>query len=167
MPDLTVLPSGKLLSEAGEFDCAIGRSGLTADKKEGDWATPIGEFVLRRLYWRPDKLSEPATGLPKSALQPDDGWCDDPAHEHYNQYVKLPHEGSHENLWRPDDDLYDLVIPLGYNDESAVPGKGSAIFLHVARPEMTPTAGCVALKKSDLLKILPGLDSKSKIIISS
>lgn len=166
MADIVVSADGKLHFEGEQFDCVIGKNGLSEDKKEGDWATPVGEFVLRSLYWRPDKFdTEPKSGLPKQALAEDDGWCDDTEHSHYNQHIKLPHPGSYENLWRPDDDLYDLIIPVGYNDQVAEPGKGSAIFIHIARPEMTPTAGCVALAKEDLLKILPGLDDSSKIVI--
>ena len=165
MSDIIVLANGKLSCTAGEFHCVLGKNGLTDDKKEGDWATPIGEFALRQLFWRPDKLDEPDSKLPKQALTTEDGWCDDPSHEHYNQYIKLPHDGSHENLWRPDDDLYDLIIPIGYNDDPAIPGKGSAIFIHVARQEMTPTAGYIALRKEDLLHILPSLSTESKIRI--
>jgi L,D-peptidoglycan transpeptidase YkuD (ErfK/YbiS/YcfS/YnhG family) len=131
--------------------CALGRTGVTAaaDKREGDLASPIGVWPIRRLLYRPDKAPAPATALPAQAIAPDDGWCDDPGEPDYNQPIKLPHRGSFERLWR-EDDLYDLVVVLGYNDDPATPRKGSAIFLHIARPGYAPTEGCVALAREDV-----------------
>jgi len=105
------------------------------------------------VLFRADKLSLPQTNLPVSAIAAHDGWCDDPAHLNYNQQVTLPVEASAETLWR-DDALYDVIVVLGYNDDPIVPGKGSAIFMHIARPDYSPTEGCVALAQDDLLKIL-------------
>ena len=139
------------------YPCAVGREGVAPPgrKREGDGRTPSGEFRLRALYYRPDKValrSLPAIWKPV-ALHPDDGWCDDPGDPRYNRLVKLPYAPSHEVLWR-DDDLYDLIVPLSYNDEPVVPGRGSAIFFHVARPDFGPTAGCVAVAKAHFLDIL-------------
>ncbi|MBS0333766.1 MAG: hypothetical protein JSS35_13440, partial [Proteobacteria bacterium] len=110
--------------------CALGKGGVTpaAEKREGDGASPLGTWTIRRLLYRPDKGPAPATGLPAAAIAPDDGWCDAPDDPAYNQPVKTPYAASHEKLWR-DDGLYDLVLVLGYNDAPAVAGKGSAIFL--------------------------------------
>jgi L,D-peptidoglycan transpeptidase YkuD (ErfK/YbiS/YcfS/YnhG family) len=96
----------------------------------------------------------PQTMLPFHAIQQDDGWCDDPQHPQYNHHVKLPFAARHEKLWLQEN-MYDLIVPLGYNDNPAMPGKGSAIFLHVAKPDYAPTEGCVALKQEDLLELLP------------
>jgi L,D-peptidoglycan transpeptidase YkuD (ErfK/YbiS/YcfS/YnhG family) len=144
--------SHRLRWEGGEAPCAIGQGGIRTDKREGDGATPVGSFALRRVLYRADRLTAPATGLPVVALAPDDGWCDAPADPAYNRPVRLPYAASHERMWR-DDGLYDLVVVLGHNDDPPVPGAGSAIFLHVARPGFLPTEGCVAVER-DVLRAL-------------
>ena len=138
-----------------ELRCALGRGGVAAAgaKREGDGATPAGLWPLRRLFYRPDRLSAPGTRLPVSALRPSDGWCDAPGDPAYNRPVTLPYPASAERLWR-DDNVYDLIVVLGYNDAPVIRGRGSAIFLHVARPDYSPTEGCVALAEADLLSVL-------------
>jgi len=150
--------TSRLIHGAGSLPCAIGRGGLrlAQDKREGDGATPIGRWPLRRLLFRPDRLAPPGTALPSAAISPDDGWCDDPADPHYNRPVSLPFAGSHERLWRSDG-LYDLVVVLGHNDDPPEPGLGSAIFLHCASAGFAPTAGCVAVARDALLQLLPDL----------
>jgi L,D-peptidoglycan transpeptidase YkuD (ErfK/YbiS/YcfS/YnhG family) len=133
--------------------CAIGPGGTTAGKREGDGTTPVGNFPLRRLLYRPDRLAPPVTGLPVSPILPGDGWCDDPADALYNRPVRLPYPAHHERLWR-EDAVYDLIAILGHNDDPVVPGAGSAVFLHVARPDFSPTSGCIVLAMSDLLAVL-------------
>lgn len=146
--------------------CALGRGGLVADKREGDGGTPLGRFPLRRLFYRPDRETAPATGLPVLPLAADLGWCDDPADPScYNRLVRLPFAASHERMWR-DDHLYDLVVELGYNDAPPVPGRGSAIFLHLARPDWGPTEGCVAMRRDDLLTVLAAAGPESAIEIA-
>jgi L,D-peptidoglycan transpeptidase YkuD (ErfK/YbiS/YcfS/YnhG family) len=139
--------------------CAIGRSGIRADKREGDGATPAGRFALRGAMYRPDRLSPPPTQLALRPLAETDGWCDDPADAAYNRLVRLPHPARREaqpvrceTLWRVDA-LYDLLIVVGYNDAPVEPGRGSAIFIHVAKPGYAPTEGCVALALPDLLDL--------------
>ena len=135
--------------------CALGRSGVraAADKREGDGASPVGLWPIRRVLWRPDRGVAPVTELPISEIQIDDGWSDASDDPNYNQPVKHPHAYSAEKMWR-DDNLYDIVVILGHNDAPIVAGMGSAIFLHCARPDYGPTQGCVALAKSDLLALL-------------
>jgi len=135
------------------FRCALGRGGVRSDKTEGDGATPVGRFALRRVLWRADRLPPPNTTLPAAPLARDQGWCDDPGDPAYNRPVRLPFAGGHEVLWR-DDSLYDVIVVLGHNDSPPVPGKGSAIFLHVAAPDYAPTEGCIALALDDLLEVL-------------
>ena len=133
--------------------CALGSSGILAAKREGDGATPAGRWPLKRVLYRPDRHALPLTGLPLSAIQPDDGWCDDPADAAYNRPVALPHRSSAEAMWRSDH-LYDLVVVLGHNDDPVISGAGSAIFLHLSRPTYEPTAGCVAVNFPDMIEIL-------------
>lgn len=162
--EITVVSPTEIEVEGKRYPCRIGRGGVKADKREGDLATPIGRFPLRLCYYRPDRVETPQTGLKTIALGVDDGWCDDPCDPLYNQQVKLPFAASHEKLWR-DDHIYDLIIPMGYNDETIVPGKGSAIFLHLMRPDGVGTEGCVALKKDDLMALLPRLGPETFLTV--
>ncbi|HMP63858.1 MAG TPA: L,D-transpeptidase family protein [Phenylobacterium sp.] len=113
----------------------------------------MGAWPLRRVLYRPDRGPAPRTALPVSPITPDDGWCDDPAHPDYNRPVKRPFDASHEALWR-EDGLYDLVVVLGHNDDPPVAPLGSAIFLHLAKPDYAPTEGCIALARPDLEAVL-------------
>lgn len=161
----TIIVRGEtLIADGKTYPCTIGRAGVKADKREGDLATPLGSFPMRWCYYRPDKLSAPTTLLPVMEITPSDGWCDDAAHPFYNQPVTLPFEGSHEKLCR-DDDVYDLVIPLGYNDDPVKAGKGSAIFMHLMRPDGVGTEGCIALKREDLLALLPRFSTSTLVVV--
>jgi len=151
--ELVVSSSGRLERGDRGWRCALGSAGIVADKREGDGGTPAGVFLLRRVLYRADRLRRPSTGLPVEAIAADQGWCDDPAHPDYNRPVRLPFAAGHETLWR-EDCLYDVVVILGHNDAPPIPGKGSAIFMHVARPDYGPTEGCVALAETDLLEVL-------------
>lgn len=132
---------------------AVGRAGIRVHKIEGDGATPAGVMTLRRVLYRADRLSPPSAAVPREPIAPNDGWCDDPSHTDYNRQIRLPHPARHEALWRADR-LYDIIGVLGWNDAPVEPARGSAIFLHVARPDLAPTDGCIALPLSDLLAVL-------------
>ena len=138
-----------------ELRCALGPTGVIAaeDKREGDGATPLGVWPMRRVLYRPDRGAASVTGLPVDAIREQDGWCDAPGDAAYNQPVTLPYPASAELMWR-EDELYDIVVILGHNDDPAVPGMGSAIFLHCAKPNYPPTQGCVALARPDLEALL-------------
>lgn len=165
--DLIVTPGGWATLEGRAYRCALGRSGIKADKREGDGATPAGDFPLRRVLYRPDKFATPpASGLPVNPIAPNDGWCDEPSHPAYNRPVKLPFPASHEELWRADN-LYDLIVVLGHNDDPVVPGLGSAIFLHIAREGYAPTAGCLAFSREDLLEIVGKLGEGSRVVVEA
>lgn len=141
---------------AGKRRAAIGPGGIAMKGGEGDGITPRGTYPIREIFYRADKIAKPDTALPLHAIQKDDGWCDAPADPNYNRLVKLPYPASAEHMWR-DDHLYDLVAVLGYNDDPVVPGKGSAIFLHLAKPDYAHTHGCVALNQDDALAALKQL----------
>lgn len=156
---LSVDPESRTLLAFGErTPCAIGRSGSTsaALKREGDGATPIGGWPLLGVLIRPDRLPAPGTSLPWRWLRPTDGWSDDPADPAYNRPVVHPHRFSAERLWR-DDHIYDIIIVLGHNHQTVVPGAGSAIFWHVAQPDFRATEGCVAIAGDILFALLPKL----------
>ena len=135
--------------------CTFGRGGVVtpAAKREGDGATPAGPLPFRAAFHRPDREPPPETALPCVALAPDDLWCDDPGHPAYNTHVKSPFPARAETLWR-EDRLYDLIIVLGWNDDPVIAGAGSAIFLHLARPDWAPTEGCIAIDRAAMLRIL-------------
>ncbi len=125
--------------------CTIGAGGAREDKVEGDAATPVGTFPLRRLYFRNDRLVLPKVRLPARPISEHDGWCDDPRSPSYNRLVHVPNEWSHEKLWR-DDGLYDLLVVVGYNDDPPEGEWGSAIFLHIARDDLEPDPGLRRLR---------------------
>lgn len=163
--DLIVKPSGIAQFNKKIYDCALGKNGVTQHKVEGDLKTPMGEFPLRFVYYRPDKFPKGIqTKLPQKPLNPSLGWCDDPASPYYNQVIRLPFAGRHERLWR-NDPLYDLVIVVGYNDQPVHPGKGSAIFIHITHSDYCPTCGCITFSRKDLLEFLKKLDKTSQIVI--
>jgi L,D-peptidoglycan transpeptidase YkuD (ErfK/YbiS/YcfS/YnhG family) len=164
--DLIVDPAGFALWQGVRLRCALGRGGVRRDKREGDGATPVGSWTMRRLLYRADRLARPETSLPVSVIARQDGWCDAPLDLNYNRPVTLPYPASAESLWR-EDGVYDLIVPLGYNDADIVSSAGSAIFLHLARPDFSPTEGCVALATADLLGLLRAADATSRVIVNA
>jgi len=150
-----VTSDGWLTMGARRARCALGPAGVIAAglKREGDGKTPLGEYGLRRVLYRPDRGGPPATELPCKPIREQDGWCDAPGDAAYNQPVDLPYPASAERLWR-EDEVYDLIVVIGHNDDPPVAGLGSAIFIHIARDGYPPTQGCVALAREDLEALL-------------
>lgn len=146
-------PDALLRHEGQQYRAALGRTGIRLHKQEGDGATPAGLLPIRRILYRADRLPRPRAAVSVMPLAPHDGWCDDPNDPAYNRPVRLPYPASHEELWRSDV-LYDLVGILGWNDSPPRRAEGSAIFLHIARPDHGPTEGCIALSRPDLLAVL-------------
>lgn len=146
------------------FHCAAGRSGRRVSKREGDGATPVGTWHLRWVYYRPDRVARPRTGLPVKPIRRTDGWCDAPADPNYNRPVRYPYPVSAERLWR-DDGLYDIVVVLGYNDRPRMRNRGSAIFMHVASSRFDATAGCIALPRTQLMALLERLGPRARMRI--
>ncbi len=146
------------------FPVALGRGGIKANKREGDGGTPRGTFRLRRLWWRADRGTRPRTALPAIRITADVAWCEDPASRLYNRpFRRRPGEAG-DRLWR-DDGLYDLIVELDHNTRPRVAGRGSAVFIHAARPGFLPTAGCVALHPRSLRLLLSRLGPRTKIAI--
>jgi L,D-peptidoglycan transpeptidase YkuD (ErfK/YbiS/YcfS/YnhG family) len=155
---------GRLACGNLTVSCALGKGGITRFKREGDGATPAGVFALRRLWFRSKVGRRPICGLQKQLIRSDIGWCDASAHRCYNRPVRLPFSASHEKLWR-DDVLYDIFIEIGWNDNPAVSGRGSAIFFHLARPGYLPTEGCVAVSRADMCRIITRIGPRTRITI--
>jgi L,D-peptidoglycan transpeptidase YkuD (ErfK/YbiS/YcfS/YnhG family) len=154
-----VLTAGPLL-----LPVALGRGGIKANKREGDGATPRGSFRLKRLWWRADRHARPKTLLPVQRIAADDGWCENPADRHYNRPIKVPHGSKADRLKRTDH-LYDFIIELDHNTRPRIAGRGSAVFIHAARPGFAPTAGCVALDLNVLRRLLARLGPRTKIVV--
>ncbi len=146
------------------FRCALGRTGRRAMKREGDGATPMGCFPLRHAFWRADRGLPPATGLGLRPIRAQDGWCDAVRDRNYNRRVAHPYPASAERMAR-EDQLYDVIVVLGYNDRPRQRGKGSAIFMHLARPGYLPTAGCVALTARDLRLVLRRVGPQTRFVV--
>lgn len=147
------------------WPCALGRGGIRALKREGDGATPRGQFLLRSAYYRADKLSRLPLRLPLTAIRSDFGWCDAASDRNYNRPVRHPYPASAEHLWRADG-LYDLVAVIDYNLRPRIKGRGSAIFIHVARDGFTPTEGCIALRRKDLVQLLTSLRRRTRVVVT-
>ncbi len=146
--------------------CALGRCGIVARKREGDGASPRGTWAFESILYRADRVGRPRTRLPVRAIARDDGWADAVGEGNYNRGVKHPYRASAEKLWR-DDAVYDVVVVLGYNRRPRVQGRGSAIFMHVARDGFTGTEGCVALRRADLLRVLAILRPGDRVRIGA
>jgi len=145
---------------------ALGRGGIKADKREGDGATPAGRFHPVRLWWRADRLPRPQTPLPIRAIGRNDAWCEDPTDRRYNRAFHRSANEPGDRLRRADN-LYDLIVEIDHNSRPRAAGRGSAVFIHVARPGFAPTAGCVALDRDHLLRLVRNLCRKTRIIIHS
>ncbi len=158
------IPLGRFNAGPVVLRCAIGRGAIRQDKREGDRATPGGNFRLLGGFFRPDRVLRKAWVSAMRPVRPSDGWCDDPRSALYNRRVVLPCRASHEKLWRADR-LYDLVIVLDYNIHPRRKNRGSAIFLHCARPDFAPTGGCIALRLDDLRRLLPRLARKAVLTV--
>jgi L,D-peptidoglycan transpeptidase YkuD (ErfK/YbiS/YcfS/YnhG family) len=155
---------GWLIAGSLGLAVALGRAGLVALKREGDGATPRGRFRPIRLWWRADAGVRPRTRLPVRRIRHSDAWCEDPADRRYNQPIRRDDGAAGDRLWRPDP-LYDLVVEIDHNRRPRVKGRGSAIFIHVARPGLAPTAGCVALPAATLRRLLARLSRRTWIRI--
>ncbi len=157
--------AGQLFFGGRMFACALGRSGIAQAKREGDGATPAGVFALRQVFYRPERIARPRTGLQLQPIRPADQWCEDPAHPAYNRLMRRPAGAGAPERLRRADPLYDVFAVIGHNDAPVRKGRGSAIFLHIARPGLSPTEGCIALRRTDLLWLLARCGRRTRIRI--
>ena len=155
---------GILLTPAHAIPVVLGRVGIAANKREGDGATQRGRFRLKRVWWRPDRAPRPRTFLPVRRITRDLALCEDSADRRYNRPFRRSANEPGDRLWR-DDALYDLLVEVDHNTRPRVAGRGSAVFLHIARPDRSPTAGCVAFHPKDLLRLLGRATKRTEIVI--
>jgi L,D-peptidoglycan transpeptidase YkuD (ErfK/YbiS/YcfS/YnhG family) len=160
---------GWLVADGRWVPVALGRGGIKANKFEGDGATPKGSFHPRRLWWRADRHPRPRTFLPVRAIGAADAWCEDPSDRHYNRPIRLDRRnhgsGNGGDRLRRDDHLYDFIIEIDHNTSPRIAGRGSAVFLHLARDNFGPTAGCVAMTKPAMLRLLARIGPRTRIVI--
>ena len=151
---------------AGPFRiaCAIGPAGVVRLKREGDGGTPAGRFALLWGYYRPDRPRPDAGGAPLKPLRRDQGWCEDPASRNYNRPVRAPSRDATDCMWRQDA-LYDLVFVLDQNFSRRAKGRGSAVFFHIARADLSPTAGCIAIAAADMRRLAPRLARGAVLVV--
>lgn len=166
VPDEETPHRGTLQCGDRMFSCVLGRSGVRKNKQEGDGATPAGSFKLRKVLYRADRTMQPQTALLTTPIGENDGWCDEPGDPLYNRAVEIPHRANVESLWR-EDNRYDVVVVIGYNDDPVDPGAGSAIFMHLIQRSAGPTAGCIALDLLDMSEILKFVTPDSFVEINT
>ena len=155
---------GWLTADGWTVPVALGRGGILANKHEGDGGTPRGTYYPKRLWWRTDRHRRPRTFLTARPIRREDAWCEDPRDRHYNQPVRLEADQGGDRLTR-DDHLYDFIVEIDHNSAPRIAGRGSAVFLHLARPDFSPTAGCVSMTKSAMLRLLRRLGPQTRIVI--
>ena len=155
---------GWLAADGWVVPVALGRGGILANKREGDGGTPRGVYHPLRLWWRADRFRRPTTFLPTRPIRPEDGWCEDPADRHYNLPIRLGRDHAGDRLTR-EDHLYDFIVEIDHNARPRIAGRGSAVFLHLARPNFSPTAGCVSMTKASMLRLLRRMGPQTKIVI--
>src|SRR5689334_21534254 len=155
---------GWLTADGWTVPVALGRGVIKANKSEGDGGTPRGTYYPLRLWWRADRHVRPRTFLPIRTIRRDDAWCEDPADRHYNQPVRRRDGEDGDRLTR-DDHLYDFIVEIDHNAAPRIAGRGSAVFLHLARPDFSPTAGCVSMTKSSMLRLLRRMSRQTRITI--
>jgi L,D-peptidoglycan transpeptidase YkuD (ErfK/YbiS/YcfS/YnhG family) len=148
-----------------KFRCSLGKAGIKKKEKEGDNITPRGIFKIICIYYRSDRIKEIITPLKKIKIEKTMGWCDDPKSRLYNKEIKLPNKFNYEKFYRKDN-LYDIIVPLNYNTNPIIKNKGSAIFIHIANNNYKRTAGCIGIKKSNLIKLLSIIKKNTKVKIS-
>ena len=157
--------SGYLKYKNLKFRCALGKAGIGKKIKEGDNITPKGTYKIIKIYYRKDRIKELVSQIKLIKIKKNMGWCDDPKSKKYNQLIYLPTKCSHEKLYRRDN-IYDLILVLNYNIKPIIKNKGSAIFIHIARKNYKKTAGCIALEKNNLIKLILKIQKHTKIKIS-
>ena len=162
---IIVKKTGYLIFKNLRFRCSVGKAGIKNKIKEGDNITPKGIYKILKIYYRKDRIKKISSKFKLNEIKKNLGWCDDPKSKKYNQLVYLPSEYSCEKLYRKDN-IYDLILVLNYNINPIIKNKGSAIFIHVGKKNYEKTAGCIALKKIHLIRLIQEINKKTQISIN-
>jgi L,D-peptidoglycan transpeptidase YkuD (ErfK/YbiS/YcfS/YnhG family) len=157
--------SGYLKYKNLKLKCALGSAGIGKKRTEGDYITPKGTYKIVKIYYRKDRIKKISSQFKLIKISKNMGWCDDPNSKKYNQLIKLPNKYSYETLYKKSN-IYDLLLVLDYNLNPIIKNRGSAIFIHVAKKNYKSTAGCIALKKKDLLELVKLIKKNTKIFIN-
>lgn len=156
--------SGYLKYKNFKFRCSLGKAGIGKKKIEGDNITPKGTFKIIKIYYRSDRIKKIKSKFKLIKIKKNIAWCDDPQSRNYNQLIKLPSKYSYENLFKKNN-IYDLILVLNFNINPIIKNRGSAVFIHVAKRNYKPTAGCIALKKDHLIKLVNNLKKNAVVKI--
>tara|TARA_B100001109_G_C18793473_1_gene441279 strand:+ start:21 stop:512 length:492 start_codon:yes stop_codon:yes gene_type:complete len=161
---ITIKNKDTLIVDDFSFKCSLGKNGIRSNKKEGDLSTPKGIFSIKKLFYRSDRIKNINTKIKKVKLKKNMGWCNDPLHKKYNSLINIKNKIKHEIMYRADT-KYDLLLVIDYNLKKPIPFKGSAIFIHLTK-NYNPTAGCIALKRNDMIILLKIISKQTKIKLS-
>ena len=161
---MIIVKKNTLIYNDKSFQCAIGKNGTIEKKIEGDGCTPLGTYLIKKVFYRRDRVNLPNISFPTTALESNFGWCDDINSNEYNKLIKFPFKESAERLFRSDN-IYDIVCVLNYNLDPIVKNKGSAIFLHIARDDYSGTQGCVAISEKNLVLLLTMININTELNI--
>ena len=159
-----LIKNKKLSFNNYKVKCSVGKRGIGVKKREGDQITPKGKFKIKYILYRKDRVPNLKTKLKKMVINKNMGWCDDPKSKKYNQLIKLPFKFNFEKLYR-NDDIYDIIFVLSFNTNPIIKNKGSAIFIHIAKRNYSPTKGCIAIKKNDIKKLAREINTKTLVKI--
>ena len=154
-----------LTYQNNKVKCAIGKKGIGKKQKEGDQITPRGTFRIKDILYRKDKINYLRSVIKKTPIKKNMGWCDDPKSKDYNKLIKYPFNYKSEKLYRSNN-IYDIILVLNFNMHPIKKNKGSAIFIHISNNKYSPTQGCIAIKKKELIKLIKFINKKTKIIIN-
>jgi len=163
-PKKNNISKGVAYYNSKKFHCSLGWAGINRIKKEGDGKTPAGNFSLRQIYYRQDRISKPLSQIPTKSMEKYYGWCDQPSDPAYNKLVHLPYSGRTECLWRKDE-IYDLIVVINHNTNPVIPCAGSAIFIHITTLNFEHTNGCIGMQLKDLIYLLKRCSASTKIDI--
>ena len=160
-----LLKNKKIYIKQYKLKCAVGKRGISIKRKEGDGTSPKGKFALKSVLFRQDREPKIKTKLKKIRIEKNMGWCDDPNSKNYNKLIRFPFKYNAEKLHKKNN-VYDIIIVIDYNLNPVIKNKGSAIFIHIAKKNYSPTRGCIAVSKKDMKILLENVNRNSKIIIN-
>ncbi len=161
---MIIIKNNTLTYNCTSYKCSLGKNGITDNKREGDGCTPSGQYFIKKIFYREDRIKLPSLTFPIQIIKKNLGWCDDTNSMDYNKLIKFPFSENAELLYR-EDNIYNIICEINYNENPIIKNMGSAIFIHIARDDFSPTEGCIALSENDLVHLLKKINSKTVIDI--